>query len=551
MTDGDATSNPELVSRFARLVQLALDPSAGGLELRDAARSVVEAAKSGTVTFALVEGGLLANGIPVELPEVAARFAAYGVEELGVTPRASQADLLDLARLLAAAPGDGDPVARFASRAAVLDAKALPRRLRARRYTQERPALSEAAAAPAPLVSNADPTAPIAETPSARRTPRALPQPSEADAGPPVPRDAPVRLMRALAIPEATDEALLAAITILEHADEPKRRALGLEQMVTYCDLAFRQGRHEALILGIAALLAIEFAQIEADPSDERRQAFNHAVRRLARPVLLRQLAVLRHARADDLEAVERLQLALYRFGIDGAEAVLDACTTAPDAAAVGHCLECLRGLPRAHEALRTQVGDPNEIMVRQAIAILGALRDTPSELALDDLLEHPDARARRDAVAALSRFDGDGAFESVAFALADESPLVRLRSVTGLASRKDPRLLGLLEPLLKTERDREVLYATVAALGTLGTPEAVHVLIAIAQGQAANPQRDASGLRIQACIALVAIRTPQAMAAVQVLRDDRDREVRQASMRLVAHAKRRPTTQVNAVIAP
>jgi HEAT repeat protein len=360
-----------------------------------------------------------------------------------------------------------------------------------------------------------------------------------------------VRLAHALAIPETSDETLRTAIAVLEHADDPKRRALGLEQLVTYCDLAFRKGRHDDLVVGLAALLAIEFAQLEADASDERRQAFNHAVRRLARPVLLRQLAVLRHSRAEDLTAVERIQQALFRFGIDGAEAVLDACATAPDAVALSACLESLRGLPRAHEALRTQVTDPNELVVRQAIAILGALRDPMSEIALDGLLEHPDPRTRRDAVAALARFDGAEAFESVAFALADESPLVRVRAVTGLAARRDPRLLTLFEPLIKAERDREVLYAAVDALGKLGTPEAVQALIAIAQGQGTNPQRDAAGLRIQACIALVAIRTPQSMAAVQLLRDDRDREVRQASMRLVAHAKRRPTTQVNAVIAP
>lgn len=550
MTDGaatpEATSNPALVVRFAALVAFAVEqPSAGGA-LREAAKGVVEAAKGGAVTFTFADGVLAADGATVDAPVLAARFAAYGIEELGVTPRASQADLFDLARLLAAAPGDGDPVARFAARAAVLDTKALPRRLRARREPQ---------AEPEPLVTAPPPSRTSRLTPGLPPAVTAAAEPARAASRdavpvPPEARDAPVRLAAPLAVPETTNAALASAITSLQHADDPKRLTQALEQMVTYSDLAFRQGRHDDLIEGIAALLAIEFTQLERDASDAQRQAFNHAVRRLARPVMLRQLATLRHVRAADPLAVERLQQALFRFGVDAAEAMLDECASAADAGALAACLDSLRGLPRAHEALRAQLSHPNELIVRQSIAILGALRDPASELALDGLLDHPDARTRRDVVAAFARFTSDDSFASLALALGDESPMVRVRAVTALRQRREARVLPLLEPLLRTEPDREVLFAVVDTVGAIGSPEAIQILIQIAQGSGTNPQRDASGLRIQACIALVAIRSPQSMAAVQLLRDDRDREVRQASMRLVAHAKRRPTTQTVAAVS-
>ncbi len=553
MTDTTTPSNPELVTRFAALVALAVEqPTAGG-ELRDAAKRVVEAAKSGGVTFACVDGVLSVDGSPLDAPVLAGRFAAYGVEELGVTPRASQADLLDLARLLAASPGDGDPVARFASRAAVLDTKALPRRLRAR---------SAPPVEPVPLVAPARLTGP---TPSTTRpvtppvtpavTPPVTPPVTPSVAQPVVPappeaRDAPVRLVAPLAVPEASNPTLASAITALQHAEEPKRLTHALELMVSFCDLAFRQGRQGDLVEGVAALIAIEFVQLERDGTDGPRQAFNHAVRRLARPVLLRQLATLRHARAGDALATERLQAALYRFGVDGAEAMIDEIACAADGAALAACLESLRGLPRAHEALRAQLTHPNELVARQAIAILGALRGAESERTLDGALDHPDARTRRDVVAAFAKLEGEEAFTSLALALGDESPMVRLRAVTALGARREARVLPLLEPLLKSEPDREVLFAVVDTVGAIGTAEAVPMLIQVAQGGGTNPQRDLAALRIQACIALVAIRTPQAMAAVQVLRDDRDREVRQASMRLVAHARRRPTTQSVAAVS-
>ena len=544
MTDGAAIPNPDLVQRFAALVALAVERPTEAREQRDAAKGVIDAARAGAVTFTIADGALLVAGAPVEAPVLAERLRAHGIDELGITPRASQADLYDLVRLLASAPGADDPAARFAARAAAIDPKALPRTLQRRAATPEMtPAVETAPAAQA-----AETAGPAAAP--ARRSPLAHPRVS-VDLPPAEPRDAPVRLVAPLAIPATTNPVLATLIRVLEQADEPRRLIGALEQMVAHCELAFRRGRHDDLIEGIAALVAIEFRQLERDASDERRQAFNHSVRRLARPVLLRQLAVLRHQRAADPVAAERLQQALYRFGADGAEAVLDECICCDSPEALAVSLECLRGLPRAQEALSTLRADPNDVVVRQAVAILGALRDAPSESALDGLLDHADARARRDAVAALARFDGESAFASLALAIGDESPMVRVRAVNGLAARRDPRLLPLLEPLLKAETEREVLYAAVDALGRLGTPESVQALIAIAQGQGANPLRDTSGLRIQACLALVTIRTPQAMAAVQLLRDDRDREVRQASMRLVAHARRRPTSQQTAVIAP
>lgn len=562
MTDGDAAPTNAVLDRFAALVALVAERPSDAMVQRDAARAVTEAAKATPLTLALVDGALQADGAPAESPLIAARFKAYGIEELGITAKASQADLLDLARLLAAAPGDGDPVARFAARAAVLDPKALPRRLRQRTETVESPAPSPAPpGAPAPRKStpaigaSSVPTPATPATPDAAATPRKrVSKPSDEESPsaspPPEPRDAPVRLVRALEIPKPSDPQLAAAIDAVEVAAVAKELTAALDQFVTYCDIAFRQGRHDALVEGVAAVVAVEYAQLERDGADERRQAFNHAIRRLARPVLLRQLATLRHTRAGTAIDAERLQQALYRFGVDAAEAMLDEATAAATAEARATCIDSLRGLPRAIEALAVMIRDQNELTVRNAVATLGAIGGAPAERLLDKLLEHPEWRVRRDVAASLGRLGSDGSFESLAFLLGDGSAAVRVRAVSALALRKDARLLGLLDPVLKGEADREVLFAAVDALGRLGTAEAVQALIAIAQGQGTNPQRDAAPLRIQACIALVAIRSPQAMAAVQVLRDDKDREVRQASMRLVAHARRRPTTSTIAAVS-
>lgn len=585
----DRVPNIALAERFAALVALVNDRPSAVMEQREAARAVTEAARAGAVTLSLQHGALLADGAPFDSPLLASRFGTYGLEELGVTERAAQADLLDVARLLAAAPGDGDPVARFAARQTALDAKALPRRLRARGTVEAEPSAPSRVtpAAPAKRVSGQSARlapgvqasiAPRPSRPSVPGVPVVAPEPSESAPPPDVPgpiaprprttpvalklalaappepvleaRDAPERLAEALPIPEVAEGTLAAARLAIEMADTPQRLGAALEQLVTLSDLAFRQGRHDDLVESLTTLVGLEFELLARDDSDARRQALNHAVRKLAKPVLLRQLAVLRHVRAADAVASLRLQQVIFRFGVDGVEAVIDEFASAPTDEARAVCVECLRGLRRTYDALHAFAHDPRELVVRQIAQLLGELRDPRAYALLAELLQHPDERTRRIAVAAFAESGRDDAIEAVAFALEDESPLVRLRAVAALAGRRDPDVLRSLIALIERETDREVLYAAIGAVGAIATPDAVQALIPIAQGEGANPLRRAAAMRIQACTALVIIRTPVAMAAVQVLRADRDREVREASVRLVAQAARRTTTSGIAVVS-
>lgn len=590
----DRVTNLVLAERFAALIALVSTQPTAVLDQREAARAVTDAARAGEARFSLRDGALLVDGAPFDSPFLASRFEAYGVEELAITARAAQADLLDLARMLAAVPTASNPVSAFAARASALDAKALPRRLRApvvratpadalptsaavpaaprvsgasRRVTPlgqsaippvgARPPRASspgmpAVSGPATSSSSTDPTEPTdpAVTAPIRRTPVgvAAPFPAAPESVPPAatdpePRDAPERLEAALAIPETRQQVLAAARDALLRADTPQRLTAALDSLTMLCDLAFRQGRSDDLVESLATLVAVEYELLERDASDERRQALNHSVRKLARPVLLRQLAVLRHVHAGDPVIALRLQQVLYRFGVDGAEAVIDEFAAAPTEQARAACLESLRGLRRTYDALLALSRDPQESIVRQTAQLLGALRDPRADAILVELLQHPDARTRRIAVASLANSARPDALQAVASALDDESSLVRLRAVAALSGRREPEVLRWLMALIDRETDREVLYAAVGAVGGIGTPEAVQALIPIAEGAGENPLSKSTGMRIQACSALAIIRTPTAMAAVQSLRKDRDREVREAAVRLVAQAQRRTTS--------
>ncbi len=327
----DRTTNLVLAERFAALIAIVSTQPTAVLDQREAARAVTDAARAGDVRFSLVDGALHADGAPFDSPFLASRFDAYGVEELAITAGAAQADLLDLARMLAAVPTAADPVAAFAARATALDTKALPRRLRARvaRETAADSLPTSPSVAPAPRVSGASrrvtpmgqstvparratpmgqpaiPAVPEVSAPPAateaphRSTPAgvAAPFPAAPEAPSAVvvsaePRDAPERLAAALAIPETTQQVLAAARDALLAADTPQLLTAALDSLTLLCDLAFRQGRSGDLIESLATLVAVEFELLERDSSDERRQALNHAVRKLARPVLRHRLLV-------------------------------------------------------------------------------------------------------------------------------------------------------------------------------------------------------------------------------------------------------------------
>lgn len=546
MSDSPSTTASPLAVRFARLVaRMQSEPGALN-EHRQEVRAIAKALKK--TPFALSSTGdsvLREADVPLaaEDPEnaeplasLAARFAAYGLEHLSLSGSATEADLFDLVKLLATPAEQPDPSAFFAARAAAIDGRAIPRVLR-KKESQPEPVVEEA---PVTQLASEEDLEAIVESASVKMP--------ESLAGVDARSE---RLTEALPVPEGSDAELAAVFTQLANTSDFVALRSPLERMVFLADIAFRTGKFDRMVEVMAALIAIEHNQLEQDSSDDRRREFAQAVRRFATPVILRQLAVMRHRRAEDAESAKRLQALLYRFGTDGAEAVIDEWSSASTPEARRICLEALRTLSRRHDALFDALRDTDTTRVRQAVELLAALGDARAEQLLLEQLRHPDAKTRRAVAAALDVFPSPAAFDALCFAATDEDATVRLRAVSAL-SRRGPAAVKLLATLLDSEPEREVLYAAVAALGTIGNPEAVQVLVRCANGETEHPRKRSASYRLQACAALALVRTPQAMAAVQVLRDDRDREVREGSMRLVAQASRRGTMAVRApVIAP
>lgn len=355
-------------------------------------------------------------------------------------------------------------------------------------------------------------------------------------------RAEPLRDQTPLELPTATRPAIAAAIATAAAAGEDAAFVAAVGGIGTEVELALRQGRGDDLLDGCLALLALESRLLDAPDAADRLRELAQLLRRLAGPRLVREVARLRVARAGDALVAARLQRVLLRFGIDGAEALVEECITAPTPAVRTTAEWALRTHRRAHEALEDLARDPRDLTVREAAALLAALGDERAEAILASMLAHPDARARAATVTALGRIASPSALEAATAGLADSSPLVRARAIAVLVLRRPDDIAVRLAPLLEAEGDPDVLYAAVDALGAVPTPDGVQALIALAKGEGRHPRAATAALRVQACRALVIARAPMGMLAVQALRDDPDRAVRDAAAHLVTSAKRRTT---------
>lgn len=93
-----------------------------------------------------------------------------------------------------------------------------------------------------------------------------------------------------------------------------------------------------------------------------------------------------------------------------------------------------------------------------------------------------PEVIERFAALGALGNFTSPSSLEAIASVLGDEAPGVRLRAVSALGARRDARVVAMLAPLVDREPNSEVLFLAVGAVGSVATPEAVHLLIRVAQ---------------------------------------------------------------------
>jgi HEAT repeat protein len=549
---------------FARLVFLLMHEFENRDEQKMALRAVVAVNKEGPVTLVSVAGDLVANGETVAAPltgvrEMVERMADHGLREIHFDSTCRAADVLSVARIMATDFGLSDggrqarseidsigtvtirfvPVVQSApvmsevrEPEAVLHAEHAadaPLGLEPTQHTEPQPegvtaaAVSEPAPIPEPV---SEPHAP----PSLRQT--TGPEPAAARRNTPLRNSIPGLLsdgtssMYTQFSPAPIKDTPEALGTRLAAAVDATDATRVLDDIVTVAENSAREGK--PAVVGDLFHGIVVCERVVSDPDVKR--SYVMAVRRMSKPTLLRAVATLA---ARNAERRSQYLDVLVRTGQDGADAVIEQLTQAQTAEDRRILFEILTQLKSAVPALVHMLGDARWFVTRNAADLLGELQAADAEGALAALLHHCDERVRRSATNALIRLGTETGLRVIYDAIRDPAPQVRMQAAAAVASRRDPQTAATLIRAIDDEQDTDVQLAILAALGKMGTKDAVERLIRAAEPERGLFRKRSIASRVAAIQALGESRTPAAIAALKALAGDKDKEIRDTVARV------------------
>lgn len=495
---------------FARLVSLLMHEMSNVDEQKMSLRALVTLSKNGAVTMWPQEWRLFANGeeIPGALTGVqdtAAQMTAHSLIRVEIGTNSNAADILGFARIVASAPSAGDGGEQVKQKLTALNA---------RRITFEIPAPPPPVAAEAPTVKvevDAREAAQAAAAAAAQQQPKAL----FADL---LPAD----------VSKLTPNGLF---ELLDQAKLPEDCTRVLDDLVSLAEHSVRVGKQ----VGVADILQGVVERDARVPDGDVKRAYSFAIRRMSKPALLRAVASLIPKKP---ERKQHFYEVLERTAEEGAEALIEQISQAQTAEDRRALLEVLGELPAAVPALTRMLGDSRWFIVRNAADLLGEMSATAAEEALLNLLNHTDDRVRRSTTNALLKLGTPQALKAIYEAVNDVSPEVRMQAAAAISTKRDGRTSSTLIRAIEEEQDGDVQIAMIAALGRVGTADAVQKLTKLAQPDGRLFKKKTTNVRIAAVQALGEAKTPAAVTALKELSADKEKEVRETASRALAHAR-------------
>ena len=490
---------------FSRLVWLLLNDSSAIDEQKSALRALVTISKDGPVSFTTADWRLIVNGTPLPealtgVQDLSAQMIGHAVKQLDIAAGAAPADLLGTARILAAeaVPGDGGRV--FLQKMQALAAKTVTATVKELE----------------PVVRGVTPPAGNATIPASVSTPSTSDEASGA------------------MLLFAARSAKGSAADVLQQLDATTSVNMStrlLDELVTLAENANREARLEEVADAFHGVVVREGRMTDAD----MKRAYVMALRRMCKPTLLRAVATMLPRKR---EKSEQFMVVLSRAGEDGADALIEQLTTAQNSSERRVYFDSLIKLNAGVTALIHMLGDPRWYVARNAADLLGEMNTTVAEAPLSEALKHDDDRVRRAAANSLAKIGTPNAMRALHDALHDTSPQVRLQAAAGLASRKGLKTSGTLIKALDDEQDAEVQFALLGALGKVATPDAVQKLIKAAEPEGRLFRKKPTAYRVAAIQALGDARTPAAIAALQALASDKEKEVKDAVLRVMVQSQ-------------
>lgn len=551
---------------FGRTVEL-LRTAAPTTQQKSALRAVYALTSVASAMLRVYQDMLTVDdvGIPDTLdfvPALIQRMSEHGVAEIAIAKDATPAELLALARGLAAEPGPeggAREIKRRLREVRSLRVMVIPAQpdegeagaagvteafeLEAMGEQAAADRVSEPAAEPDSLTDFFEPSRlielpemPVVKTPA--RPSQVAPSPaaaSPAEPEPPVAQPPPAGPKPALERPTAVVSGgsplnvALAKVASDPFGPHVLERLTALEREIQ------RALANDQIEPAVHALVAVVTWEPQA-PEETARSAYAITMQRTLTVAALTQLARYVGDRWLGAEVMKVMQ----RGRIDAVEVLLGLLTTSESIRERKQYMTVLRTIPEGFSQVVHMLTDGRWFVVRNVAELMGEHRIAEAVPDLARCLGHADSRVRRAAAIALARIGTAATVEPLRRVLKEGDREMRAlvaASIGGPGSR------GLAMPLVglaEQEEDLDVLKEYYLALGRIGSPDAVKALALAAQPGRKLLKRRPAAPRAAAVEALRLAGGQQATAALEELVDDADRTIRQAARAALEELKAR-----------
>lgn len=188
-------------------------------------------------------------------------------------------------------------------------------------------------------------------------------------------------------------------------------------------------------------------------------------------------------------------------------------------------------------------LADERWYVVRNAVTILGDIRDQETAVHLTPLLDHPDLRVRRETIRALTRIGGTGAVGILLKTLEGSDQDLRRQALLSLGAIKHPAAVPALINLVNRPdsgpRYAEITREAIKALGEIGSADAVPTLLFVLQRRKFWRRSQHDELRTAAALALGEIGSLDPVPALEKAVDDRSATVARAAVQALKQLRK------------
>jgi HEAT repeat protein len=248
--------------------------------------------------------------------------------------------------------------------------------------------------------------------------------------------------------------------------------------------------------------------------------------------VVARMVVLLGRMRVE--EEREVLIEAYVGLGDPVADAIAGALTDTEDRLARKTYVAALAAFGSAGAvAVEKMLGDSRWFVVRNGIAVLGAVGGESAIEHLTATLANEHAGVRRETVRSLAKIGGENAGLLVSSMLGDSDAEVRAAAARAVSVLKVERAYKQLMEILKSGDEDSVIEQVLRALGALGDASAVPAIVKRMKGSLLK--RPPKEVRLAGLAALASIGTPHAVSLVEKARNDKDPEISAAAVGLLS----------------